>query len=148
VDGLDEMDNNMNIVKGRGAALNWEKQLALRSKRRIYIGDHTKYNGRGYLYLKPVPVEVSPPSLHYTLALLGKHGRVRLRTGSGKDGPVITDSGNYIVDLYTDMITDPVRLDAEIRGINGVVETGLFPNSLVDTVIIAYPDGRVRVFEK
>ncbi len=147
VDGLDEVSTRLDIVKGRGAALHWEKQLALITGKRIYVADYTKYNGRPYLYMKPIPIEVSPQSLQYAMEKLGGYGAPILRRGLRKDGPVITDSGNYIIDLYADRIDEPARLDEEIRGINGVVETGLFPRSLVDAVILALPHGEIKVLE-
>ncbi len=148
VDGFDEMSNNLDLVKGRGAALFWEKQLALRSKFRIYIGDYTKINNRDYLYLKPVPIEVSPPTLPYVTRILRENGyKFKIRTGKAKDGPIVTDTGNYIIDLYIDMISDAERLDKKLKSINGVIETGLFPHKLVDTVIVAYPDNIIKVYE-
>ncbi len=148
IDGFDEASNRLDLVKGRGAALLWEKQLALRSKLRIYIGDYTKLNNRDYLYLKPVPIEVSPPTLPYVVNRLREEGvRFRIRMGRGKDGPVITDSGGVVIDLYLGRIEDAGERDRWIKRINGVVETGLFPHKLVDIVLISYPNGVVRVYE-
>ena len=146
VDGFDEVSSRLDIVKGRGGALHWEKQLALIADRRIYIGDYTKYNGKPYLYLKPIPIEVSPPSLSYVYKKLSNLGKPVLRMGRRKDGPIITDTGNYIVDLYTSEIRDAEEIDKVIKEISGVVETGLFPRKLVDTVIITTPHGVVRVY--
>ncbi len=146
VDGFDEVSSRLDIVKGRGGALHWEKQLALIADRRIYIGDYTKYNGKPYLYLKPIPIEVSPPSLSYVLKSLSALGKPVLRMGRRKDGPIITDTGNYIVDLYTNEVHDAEEIDKVIKEISGVVETGLFPRKLVDTVIITTPHGVVRVY--
>ncbi len=147
VDGFDEASTKLDLVKGRGAALLWEKQLALRAEEKIYIGDYTKYTGRNYLYKKPVPVEVVPAAIPYVMEKLKEFGEPVLRPGKARDGPVVTDSGNYIVDLVVDRIDDAVETDRMIRLINGVVETGIFPRILVDRVYIAFPDGSVKVFE-
>lgn len=147
IDGFDEASSRLDLVKGRGAALLWEKQLALRAEKRIYIGDHTKYTGKNYLYKKPIPVEVVPAAIPYVVERLREFGEPRLRLGRARDGPVVTDSGNYIVDLVVDRIDDGFEADREIRLINGVVETGIFPRILVDRVYVAFPDGAVKVFE-
>lgn len=148
VDGLDEINSNMDIIKGRGAALLWEKQLAIRSKLRIYVADYTKVNPEPYLYMKPVPIEVVPNTAYYVIEKLAILGKPVLRMGKMKDGPIITDNGDFIIDLIYEKIQDARRVDEEIKKINGVVETGLFPNNLVDYVIVSYPGNIIRVYSR
>lgn len=149
VDGFDEIDTNFNIIKGRGAALLWEKQLALRSKLRVFIADYTKINYKPYLYLKPLPIEVVPNSTYYVMRKLTILGyKPKLRTGKMKDGPIITDNGNFIIDLGYEKICNAEYVDAQIKKISGVVETGLFPNKLVDYIIISFPENMVKVYRR
>lgn len=149
VDGLDEINANLDIIKGRGAALLWEKQLAIRSKLRIYIADYTKVNPEQYLYMKPVPIEVVPNAVYYVIEKLTILGyKPVLRIGKMKDGPIITDNGNFIIDLVYEKIQNAKQVDEEIKKINGVVETGLFPNNLVDYVIVSYPGNVVKVYSR
>ncbi len=139
VDGADEATRNLVLIKGRGGALLREKILAYFSKKRIYIIDYTKLvNVLGEK--KPLPVEVVPYALGWVIKELERRGlnpKVRM-CGKGKDGPVITDSGNAIIDLYV-KILNPESLEKELKKIPGVVETGLFIN-LADMVIVGYPD--------
>jgi len=139
VDGADEVTRNLVLIKGRGGALLREKILAYFSKKRIYIVDYTKLvSVLGEK--KPLPVEVVPYALGWVLSELRKkklNPRIRM-CRNGKDGPVITDSGNTIIDLYV-KIQDPESLERELKGIPGIVETGLFIN-LADMVIVGYPN--------
>ncbi len=146
VDGADEVTRNLEMIKGRGGALLREKILAYFSKKRIYIVDYTKIvNVLGEK--KPLPVEVMPYALGWVFNELVREGlnpKIRI-CGKGKDGPVITDSGNVIIDLYV-KIRDPESLERELKKIPGIVETGLFIN-LADMVIVGYPD-RVDVISR
>lgn len=124
-DGADEVDPEGNMIKGRGGALLREK-LLFRSTldRRVLIDDSKRVERLGERF--PVPVEVIPAALPTLAGPLAELGAVemKLRTGSGKDGPVITESGNLLVDCRFDRI-DP-GLEAGIKRITGVVESGLF----------------------
>lgn len=151
VDGADEVSLKLDMIKGHGGALFREKTLALLAKRRVYAVDYTKYNGVDYLYLKPIPVEVVPFALSYFLKALMKMGlyEASIRTGSGRYGPVVTDNGNYIVDLKpVQPLKDPLRAHIELKSMHGVVETGIFPaEMLVDAVVVGYPE-KVEVILK
>lgn len=151
VDGADEVSATLDLVKGRGAALLREKYLALRSGIRVYIVDYTKYTGVEYLYKKPIPVEVIPFALPIVLENIRRLGLFTpvLRLGIKKDGPIVTDNGNFIVDLKPiKPIRDPFEIDRELRLIHGVVETGIFPSrELVDIVVVGYSD-HVDILEK
>lgn len=151
VDGADEVSTRLDMVKGHGGALLREKTLAYMSNWRIYIVDYSKYTGLEYLYRKPIPVEVVPFALGYFLKNISKLGvyEPTVRTSGGKLGPLVTDNGNYIVDLKPlQPITNPLKAHQELKFMHGVVETGLFPSDLlVDVVIVGYED-RVIELEK
>jgi len=126
VDGADQIDSGLNVIKGGGAALLREKIVASASKRYIIIADERKVSGRlgdGC----SLPVEVLPFSRAVTMRRIGDLGASPVvRVGSGKMGPVITDNGNFIIDADFGAMNDPVKLDRDLRGIPGVLETGLF----------------------
>lgn len=148
VDGADEVDNKFNMVKGRGAALFLEKMLAYFSEKRIFIVDYTKLvNILGSK--KPIPVEVSPLLVTFIIKKLEKLGlnpKLRYAKG-GKDGPIITDLGNFIVDLYV-KAENPSQLHRTLKEIPGIIETGIFVN-YVDVLVIGYPDRvEVRINER
>jgi ribose 5-phosphate isomerase A len=143
VDGADEIDGELRLIKGGGGALLREKIVAMASGRVIIIADHTK---RVEMLGKfPLPIEVVPFGLRATRDLIEKlatdcgcEGGITLRLASGK--PFITDNGNYILDCAFDMIDDPDGLDDALRLVPGVVESGLFIG-IADIGIIAGPMG-------
>jgi ribose 5-phosphate isomerase A len=143
VDGTDECDHELRLIKGGGAALLREKIVAAASERMIVIADHTKLVGTLGAY--PLPIEVVKFGLGSTKALLqslasdvGCDGEVTLRMLSGS--PVVTDSGNLILDCAFGEIEDPESLDAMLRLVPGIVETGLFLG-LASKAIFVGPDG-------
>jgi ribose 5-phosphate isomerase A len=127
IDGADQIDPKLNLIKGMGAALAREKIVASASKQNIIIADENKKvkalgeNGH------PVPVEVLP----FAIAVVKPRieavgGSVVLREGKGKVGPVITDNGNVVIDAVFGVIRNAAELELKIKMIPGVVETGLF----------------------
>ena len=144
IDGADEADRELNLIKGGGGALLREKIVAASSKRMIVIADSSKLVDR--LGRFPLPVEVTPFG-HSTTARriaesavrLGYPGlRPSLRTIA--DTPFATDSGNLIYDCAFGSVTDAPALAASLSGIPGVVEHGLFIG-LASTLVIAARDG-------
>lgn len=138
VDGADEVDPALNLIKGRGGALFREKIVAAASKRFVVVVDESKVVkqlGAGVL-----PVEVSPflwRSAAERLIALGSSLTVR----GGEEAPYITDNGNLILDLmFEDGIDDPAQLGVAIKVTTGVVEHGLFV-AMTDTCIVAGADG-------
>jgi ribose 5-phosphate isomerase A len=126
-DGADEIDPQRNLVKGRGGALLKEK-LLMRSANRIFIlADQSKFVDRLGSTV-PIPVEIHPDGLFLVESLLRSVGAtsVVLRGAACKDGPVITESGNLILDVHFDTV-GPALAD-EIKTMPGVMETGLFMN--------------------
>jgi ribose 5-phosphate isomerase A len=133
VDGADEVDSDLNLIKGGGAAHTREKIVNFASKKNVIIVDDAKLSKRlGEKW--PVPVEVLRFAHLSTARALLRFGRAVLRVRDG--APVVTDTGNFIYDVHTGPIADPAALDRGLRGIPGVVETGLFVGR-ADVVIVA-----------
>lgn len=134
IDGADEIDPELNLIKGGGAALTQEKIVDSMAKKFIVIADESKkVNKLGEKM--PIPIEVIPLSLETVLLRLRKMGfTCTLREAIKKLGPVITDNGNFIVDGVIDDIQNPKKIELEINGIPGVVENGLF----IEMTHIAY----------
>jgi ribose 5-phosphate isomerase A len=150
VDGADEIDPSLNLIKGGGGALLREKIVAAASDRMIVIADDTKWVE--VLGRFPLPIEVIPFGLAATrraigeaFAESGKSGQMGVR--KGKDGHVfVTDGGHWIVDAHLGRIADAPRLAGLLNVIPGVVEHGLFIG-LASTAILASPRG-IRVVER
>jgi ribose 5-phosphate isomerase A len=126
IDGADEVDPAFNVIKGGGAAHTREKIVAVMAKKFVVIVDESKMVDRlGQSF--PVPVEVVPSALKYVTAVLTKlGGEPQLRLGIRKDGPVITDNGQFVVDVKFEAGTDLKEADRILHQTPGVVETGLF----------------------
>ena len=133
VDGADEVSEDLDLIKGGGAAHTREKIVNFASKRNVIIVDSSKLSRRlGERW--PVPIEVLPFAQGTTRAHLSRLGTPVLRS---RDGTVVrTDAGNLIYDLATGPIEDPGALDRRLRAIPGVVETGLFVGR-ADVVLVA-----------
>ncbi|WP_102108875.1 ribose-5-phosphate isomerase RpiA [Oceaniglobus roseus] len=148
IDGADEFDGELNLIKGGGGALLQEKIVATASDKMVVIADQTKQVQ--CLGAFPLPLEVVPFGWRTTKALveetlaaldvLGDHGTLR-QMG---DAPYVTDEGNYILDLHLKRIGDARQLALVINQIPGVVENGLFID-ICDIVVIGHGDGRVEV---
>jgi ribose 5-phosphate isomerase A len=141
VDGADEVDESMRVLKGRGGALFRERLLWATSKRRILAIDSSKRVARVGLNF-PLPIEVHPNATTILLDFLETVGctNASLRLTSGKDGPLITESGFFIMDASFDSIRD--GLHADLKGLPGVLETGLFEG--YDFEIIEGPYSRAQ----
>jgi ribose 5-phosphate isomerase A len=141
VDGADEVDEHLNLVKGGGGAQTREKIVNYSSRKNVIIVDATKLSKRlGQKWA--VPVEVLSFAHLATRAHLSKLGEPKPRM---KDGaPFRTDAGNIIYDVACGSIADPRALDLEMRSIPGVVETGLFI-ARADVVLVAGEDGVKRL---
>lgn len=133
VDGADEVDARLNLIKGGGAAHTREKIVNQSSRRNVIIVDESKLSERlGEKW--PVPVEVLLFGHQATARLLSDVGRAVRRIKDGK--PVLTDTGNVIYDVHAGPLTDPAATDRALRDIPGVVETGIFV-ARADLVIVA-----------
>jgi len=144
VDGADELDDQLRLIKGGGGALLREKIVATASDRMVVIADDSKLSET--LGSHPLPVEVVRFGLRATMRLIealaaeaGCEGDIRLRPGQG-DLPYVTDQGNLIVDCAFHKIAEPEVLAFALKRVPGVVEHGLFLG-LADLAIIAGAGG-------
>ena len=138
VDGADEVDSNLNLIKGRGGALFREKVVAAATKRFVVVIDASKVVAR--LGVGVVPVEVLPFLWRTTAERVASLG-TGLTVRGGEETPYITDNGNMILDLMVGGgIADALALAHSIKNTTGVVEHGLFIG-MTDTCIVAGPDG-------
>lgn len=142
VDGADEVDQALNLVKGRGGALFREKLVAAASKRFVVVIDESKVVKK--LGVGVLPVEVSGFLWRTTAHRLASVA-TSLTVRGGEESPYITDNGNLILDLtLADGIANAPALAAELKAMVGVVEHGLFIG-ITDTCIVAGPDGPLVV---
>ena len=126
IDGADQIDEKLNLIKGMGGALAREKIVASASKKLIIVADESKkvkvLGGNNH----PVPLEVLPFAVSFVMRKIGEiGGKPILREGTKKVGPVITDNGNVIIDVDFGIIHNPAELERKLK-FPGVVETGLF----------------------
>jgi len=127
IDGADQVDPNLNLIKGMGAALAREKIVASASKQNIIVADESKRVKALGEKEHPVPIEVLPfANVHVQRRIEVIGGKAVLRESKGKLGPVITDNGNVILDAVFGEINDPTVLGIKLKMIPGVLETGLF----------------------
>lgn len=143
VDGADEVDPQWRLIKGGGAAMLIEKVVAHASDRYCIMVHSSKLVS--YLGEKaPVPVEVVPEALvTASRQLESVGGQARLRMAAKKAGPIISDQGNFVLDVSFGELFDPEKLEAEIMSIPGVTANGIFTRP-VDELFVGYPDGRVE----
>ena len=134
VDGADESDHHLRLIKGGGAALTREKIIAEAAKTFVCIADESKLVK--VLGAFPLPVEVIPMARSLVARqLVGLGGQPVWRQG------VVTDNGNLILDVHGLQITDPVALEAAINQIPGVVTVGLFARRGADVLLLGGPNG-------
>ncbi|WP_278810585.1 ribose-5-phosphate isomerase RpiA [Obesumbacterium proteus] len=134
VDGADEINGHMQMIKGGGAALTREKIVAAVAKKFICIVDSSKQVD--ILGNFPLPVEVIPMARSYVARELVKlGGQPEYRQG------VLTDNGNVILDVHNLKIMDAIALEKQINGIAGVVTVGLFADRGADVALVGSADG-------
>ncbi|MXS17494.1 ribose-5-phosphate isomerase RpiA [Pseudomonas oryzihabitans] len=138
VDGADEADGHLNLIKGGGAALTREKIVAAVARKFICIADASKRVD--VLGEFPLPVEVIPMARsHVARELVKLGGDPEYRDG------VVTDNGNIILDVHNMHIVDPVGLEARINNIVGVVANGLFAARPADVLLLGTAQGVERL---
>jgi ribose 5-phosphate isomerase A len=143
VDGADQVDRRLRLIKGRGAALTREKCVAAAAHRFIVIIDEQKLVST---LSAPVPVEVIPFAIRPVITHLESLGCMPLlREGIKKDGPVITDNGNFIADCRFVRIDNPEEMETSIKMIHGVVESGLFCRFPNKTTVIVGNQKKCRI---
>ncbi len=143
IDGADQVDGALNVIKGGGAAHTREKVVSHSAKRFVIVADDSKVSEQLNHY---VPLEVLP----YAKELVSKEIRMIggdpvLRLASRKDGPVISDNGNFIIDASFGVIEDPIAMSTVLSQITGIVEHGIFTNT--DEVYIGNKDGSVTILK-
>lgn len=144
IDGADEVDPQMALIKGGGGALLREKLVAINSSRFVVIADSSKMVP--HLGKFKLPIEVVPFCYEWTLRQLKAKYPVPFEPRMREGEKYVTDNGNYIVDAAFGQIDNPAKLNEELKAITGVVDHGLFVN-IASTVIVGYEDGRTEVKE-
>lgn len=145
IDGADQIDSHLNVIKGGGAAHTREKIVAYSSKNFVVVADCSKKKD---VLDHFVPIEVLPCAHNLVMQCVEKlGGNPKLRIGTRKDGPVITDNGNFLIDASFGTIKNIDAIALALSVCPGVVEHGIF-NDIVDLVIIGNDDGSVDVFNK
>lgn len=149
IDGADEIDPDNNLIKGGGAAHVQEKIVEYNTKRLVIIADESKlvpHLGTKF----PLPVEIIPASRGPVVREMEKLGAsCVLRSCAGKDGPIVTDNGNQILDCTWPALSDgsspvnPAKMEDRVNKITGVVENGFFTKNK-PLVFIAHADGTVE----
>jgi ribose 5-phosphate isomerase A len=140
IDGADQLDKQFNMIKGGGGALTREKIVASTAKQLVIVADEMKLVEKLGTNCE-VPAEVLPFALAPVTANIKKlGGEPLLRESKGKLGAVVTDNGNYIVDIDFGPIDKAEELDQRLKIIPGVFETGLFIG-MADVVYLGKPDG-------
>lgn len=151
VDGADEVDANLTLIKGGGGALLQEKIVATASDRMVVIADGSKRVTR--LGAFPLPIEIVPFGWETTKAIVEgvlKDADVAARGVTlrlARDTPFITDGGHMIFDLHLEAIGAPADLAAALIAIPGVIDTGLFID-IADAAVIGHADGTTEVIER
>jgi ribose 5-phosphate isomerase A len=150
IDGPDEVDRDGDMIKGGGACLLWERLVAEASHKMVCIADNTKLVE--HLGNFPLPIEVIPYGWKATrrsiAALLKDLGYEDpdIIQRQREESPVITDSGNFILDVRLEKITDKALLDTNLNWLAGVVENGLF-TGIASEIVMASPDGTFEVID-
>ncbi|MCW3116203.1 MAG: rpiA, partial [Chitinophagaceae bacterium] len=145
IDGADEIDPQLQLIKGGGGALLQEKMVAAASKRLIVIADNGKMVE--CLGKHPLPVEVIAYGWKQTQKHIGMLPCLKSVLRLRDDKPFISDHGHYILDCYFEKIENAGWLSQQLNNIPGVVENGLFVN-MASAAIIGHDDGSVRTLNK
>lgn len=142
IDGADQL-SKFTAIKGGGAAHTREKIVALSAKKFVVVVDESKVAD---VLNHPVPLEVLPFARKLVeKQVAGLGGKAKLRMGVNKDGPVVSDNGNLIMDADFGKIDDPYSLDDALSHCAGIIEHGIFTK--VDIVYIGKKDGSVEILE-
>ena len=147
IDGADEIDNSLNLIKGGGGCLVQEKIIASASKKLVIIADFTKKSEfLGEHWKKGVPIEIIPLAHIPIMKRLEKLGGTPvLRMAQAKAGPVVTDNTNFIIDADFGVLKNPLDLNLKLLQIPGVVDSGLFLG-MAQAAYIGQKDGTVKKF--
>lgn len=139
VDGADEVDHHLHMIKGGGAALTREKIIAAVAKKFICIADESKYVA--VLGDFPLPIEVIPMARSYVAREIVKMGGTPVWREN-----CVTDNGNWIIDVHNWRIVDPIDLETKLNNIVGVVTNGLFAMRKANELVLGRSNGKVDVY--
>jgi ribose 5-phosphate isomerase A len=147
IDGADQIDDELNLIKGMGGALTREKIVASTSKKFVIVADERKkvkiLGENNHL----VPIEILPLAIPIVMHRIKEMGGTPfLRESNKKVGPVITDNSNVIIDADFGLVHEPIELNRKLKFLTGVVETGLFVK-MADLIYLGERSG-VRKLEK
>jgi len=146
IDGADEIDPGLNLVKGRGGALLWEKLVAKACDRFVVVAASEKLVAQLGTRM-PLPVEMVPFGWSHTTRRIETLGcEASLRIGSDGITPFRTDESNFVVDCITGPIVDPASLDLALKSVTGVVDHGIFVD-IANQAMTVDPEGDVTVHE-
>jgi ribose 5-phosphate isomerase A len=146
LDGADQVaSETLDLIKGGGAALTREKIVDAAAKRLIVVVDERKL-ARTLGIAQAVPVEVLPFAQKFVISRLAELGGKPALRHDNKANPVVTDNGNFVIDVDFGPIEDALALEGRLKSIAGLVETGLFL-SMTDRVYVGLRDGEVKVLE-
>lgn len=151
-DGADEVDTDLNLIKGGGACLFQEKLVAAAAKKFIVVADYRKRSPSklGIQWRKGIPIEIVPcayAKVMKDLETMGAKEVILRQGGSAKAGPVVTDNNNLLIDADFGEVADPAKLHTDIKQLVGVVETGLFIQ-LADKTYFGEESGEVKTWSK
>lgn len=145
IDGADEVDPQQNLIKGGGAAHTREKVVDALAERFVVVVDSSKLVDKlGTTFALPIevlPMAIAPVSR----AVQALGGTPELRMGINKDGPIITDQGNMVLDVKFSAISDPASLEKTLNNIPGVLENGLFVGVTTEVLIGEVINGEAKV---
>jgi ribose 5-phosphate isomerase A len=146
IDGADEIDPSLQLIKGGGGALLQEKMVAAASRELLILADHTKLVKQ--LGEFPLPLDVIPFGWKQVQRHIYETYQVEaILRMQENDQPLVTDHGHYILDCHFQTIEQPDVLTYELNAIPGVADNGLFVN-MADLALIGYPDGKTETMHK
>lgn len=145
IDGADEVDPDLNLIKGGGGALLREKIVASASEKLIIVADETKLVEK--LGKFPLAVEICQFSWAFTKRKIEKLGCSSQLRKDDNGEIYITDNGNYIIDCHFVKIDNPAELEVQLNKIPGVVENGIF-SYMADIIIVGYKNNDIKIIER
>ena len=149
IDGADEIDSNLNLIKGGGGCLVQEKIVAASARELIIVVDWIKKSSLlGEHWHQGVPIEIVPQARRFILKRTEQlGGKPNVRMGKAKLGPLVTDNGNFIIDVDFGQIASPAELHSQLIVLPGVVDTGIFVN-MTSRAYIGHANGEVEILKK
>jgi ribose 5-phosphate isomerase A len=145
IDGADEIDTKLQLIKGGGGALLQEKMVAAASRELLILADQSKLVPQ--LGKFPLPLEVIPFGWKQVQRHMRETYQIECTLRMHEEAPFVTDHGHYVLDCPFQRIEQPETLTYELNAIPGVVDNGLFVN-MADLAVIGYPDGKTETMTR